>query len=143
MAFAIVLVSGYSPVWSIIKLIVMVVLVLVLAYYATRFIAKYQNNTLSDKTNIRFLESYRIGGNKLVAIAKIGERYFALGIGKDEIHFISELQPDELKLPDAIIRQNNEVKSDEKSDKKINEKNSFKDIFSKMKNNHTEEDSDK
>ena len=34
------------------------------------------------KNNIQFIESYRVGGNKMVAIAKIGEKYFALGIGK-------------------------------------------------------------
>lgn len=137
MVFGIVLTTGFSAGWNIFKLIVITVLVLILAFYATKLIAKYQNNTLSEKSNIRFLESYRVGGNKLVAIAKIGERYFALGIGKDEIHLISELKPEELKL--------SEVKSntDSASGAENNQKTSFKDILANMKNNHAKDDSEK
>lgn len=130
-----VLISGYSAGWNIFKLIVITILVLVLAFYATKLIAKYQNNTLSAKSNIRFLESYRVSGNKLVAIAKIGERYFALGIGKDEIHVISELKPEELKLPDTA------PDSAEAADtaKKV----SFHEILANMKNSHAKDDSEK
>lgn len=129
MTLSAVLISGYSAGWNILKLIVMVILVLVLAFYSTKFIAKFQNNTLSAKSNIRFLESYHVGNNKLVAIAKIGERYFALGIGKDEIHVISELQPEDLKLSDYISQQPDSEYSEEKR--------SFKDILSGIKSNHT------
>ncbi len=134
MVFGTVLISGYSAGWNIIKLIVITILVLILAFYATKLIAKYQNNTWAAKSNISFLESYRVGGNKLVAIAKIGERYFALGIGKDEIHVISELKPEELKLPDS--------KPEEALDMKA-EKKSFKEILANMKNNHANDDSEK
>ena len=92
MFFGAILTSGFSAGWSIVKLILITVLVLVLAFYSTRLIAKYQNNTWSAKNNIQFIESYRVGGNKMVAIAKIGEKYFALGIGKEEIHVIAELK---------------------------------------------------
>ena len=92
MFFGAILTSGFSAGWSIVKLILITVLVLVLAFYSTRLIAKYQNNTWSAKNNIQFIESYRVGGNKMVAIAKIGEKYFALGIGKEEIHVIAELE---------------------------------------------------
>jgi len=101
MFFGAILTSGFSAGWSIVKLILITVLVLVLAFYSTRLIAKYQNNAWSAKNNIQFIESYRVGGNKMVAIAKIGEKYFALGIGKEEIHVIAELKKDDLKLPDG------------------------------------------
>ena len=78
MFFGAILTSGFSAGWSIVKLILITVLVLVLAFYSTRLIAKYQNNTWSAKNNIQFIESYRVGGNKMVAIAKIGE-IFCLG----------------------------------------------------------------
>ena len=111
--------------WFIVKLILITVLVLVLAFYSTRLIAKYQNNTWSAKNNIQFIESYRVGGNKMVAIAKIGEKYFALGIGKEEIHVIAELKKDDLKLPDQMVDATVEKTP----------KMSFKEVLANMKGN--------
>ncbi|MGN0390407.1 MAG: flagellar biosynthetic protein FliO [Wujia sp.] len=135
MVSGIVLISGYSAGWNIFKLIVITVLVLILAFYSTKLIAKYQNNSMTAKSNIRFLESYRVGGNKLIAIAKIGERFFALGIGKDEIHVISELKPEELKLPEDQTESPEMTAPDKKA--------SFKDILANMKNSHAKDDSEK
>ena len=53
----------------------------------------------------------------MVAIAKIGEKYFALGIGKEEIHVIAELKKDDLKLPDQTPKM------------------SFKEVLANMKGN--------
>ena len=47
MFFGAILTSGFSAGWSIVKLILITVLVLVLAFYSTRLIAKYQNNAWS------------------------------------------------------------------------------------------------
>ena len=91
MVFGAILTSGFSAGWSIVKLILITILVLVLAFYSTRLIAKYQNNTWSAKNNIQFIESYRVGGNKMVAIAKIGEKYYALGIGTEPFIIPNEI----------------------------------------------------
>lgn len=131
MAFCTILTSSFSAGWSIVKLILVTILVLVLAFYATRWIARYQNNTLAEKNNIQFIESYRVGGNKMVAIAKIGVRYFALGIGKDEIHVIGELHEDELKLTD--------VERFTKNSKNASRKLCFQDVLSNMKNTEKDE----
>lgn len=132
MFFGAILTSGFSAGWSIVKLILITVLVLVLAFYSTRMIAKYQNNTWSAKNNIQFIESYRVGGNKMIAIAKIGEKYYALGIGKEEIHVIAELDKDDLKLPEQVK---------ETSDK-MAPKMSFKEVLANMKGN-AKDDSEK
>lgn len=131
MAFCAVLTSGFSAGWSIVKLILITILVLVLAFYATRWIARYQNNTLAEKNNIQFIESYRVGGNKMVAIAKIGTRYFALGIGKDEIHVIGELDEDELKLSN--------MERFAKESKDAPRKLSFHEVLSNMKKTEKDE----
>lgn len=81
---------------NILTLILAFVFVLVLAYYGARFTAKYQGNMLSNRANIRITESFRVGGNKIIAIAKIGKSYYALGIGKDEINLIAKLDEAEL-----------------------------------------------
>lgn len=123
---------GYSAGWGVAKLILVLILVLVLAYYTTRFIAKYQGKVMDGKSNIQFIESYRVGNNKMIAIAKIGEQFYALGIGKDEIHVIDKLDSAELKLP--------EMESDaDNNDEKV----SFKDVLSQMKKNNRKDDSEK
>ncbi|QWT53444.1 flagellar biosynthetic protein FliO [Eubacterium sp. MSJ-33] len=132
MFFGAILTSGFSAGWSIVKLILITVLVLVLAFYSTRMIAKYQNNTWSAKNNIQFIESYRVGGNKMIAIAKIGEKYYALGIGKEEIHVIAELDKDDLKLPEQV----------KDTSDKMAPKMSFKEVLANMKGN-AKDDSEK
>ena len=132
MFFGTILTSGFSAGWSIVKLILITVLVLVLAFYSTRMIAKYQNNTWSAKNNIQFIESYRVGGNKMIAIAKIGEKYYALGIGKEEIRVIAELDKDDLKLPEQV----------KDTSDKMAPKMSFKEVLANMKGN-SKDDSEK
>ena len=132
MFFGAILTSGFSAGWSIVKLILITVLVLVLAFYSTRMIAKYQNNTWSAKNNIQFIESYRVGGNKMIAIAKIGEKYYALGIGKEEIHVIAELDKDDLMLPEQV----------KDTSDKMAPKMSFKEVLANMKGN-AKDDSEK
>ena len=56
MFFGAILTSSFSAGWSIVKLILITVLVLVLAFYSTRLIAKYQNNTWSAKNNIQWFD---------------------------------------------------------------------------------------
>ena len=88
--------ASWEAVKNILTLILAFVFVLVLAYYGARFTAKYQGNMLSNRANIRITESFRVGGNKIIAIAKIGKSYYALGIGKDEINLIAKLDEEEL-----------------------------------------------
>lgn len=132
MIFCTILTSGFSAGWSIVKLILITVLVLVLAFYTTRWIAKYQNNSFASKNNIQFIESFRIDNNKMVAIAKIGKRYFALGIGKDEIHVIGELDEDELTLKEPTESDGNTAAKKSKI--------SFQDVLTNMKKSAKDDD---
>ena len=116
--------SSLSSVWNIISLILIFIFVLALAYFSTKIIAKYQSNTLNSKSNIKIIESFRVGNNKYIAIAEIAGQYYALAIGKDEINLIGTLDKDNI-----IDRQ---------STYNVN-KTSFKDILSKVKNNNSNE----
>lgn len=75
--------------------LLMLVLVLVLCYFTTRFIANYQKG-VSGKGNIEILEVKNIGGNKLIEIVRIGEDYFAIGVGKDNVTLISKVNKESL-----------------------------------------------
>jgi flagellar protein FliO/FliZ len=122
------LTSGYSGVWAYIKLILVFIFILLLAYYGAKLAGNYQNNVLNNKSNIKIIESYRIGGNKLIAIAKIGEDYYAIGIGKDEITLIDKL---DASYFDALENERNSGGS--KGFLSAEQKVSFKDILSKFK----------
>lgn len=115
------LLSGYSGIWASIKLILVFVFILILAYYGAKLAGKYQNNILNNKSNIRIIETFRIGNNKLLAIAKIGNDYYALGIGKDEFTLIDKLDAEYFK----DINQDNIEPEEHKA--------SFGDVLSRLK----------
>ena len=76
--------------------ILVFLLVLALTYFTTRFVGNYQK-ARSVNRNFDVIETYRITNGKYLQIVKIGEKYVAIGIGKDNITRICELSPDEIK----------------------------------------------
>lgn len=108
---------GVYDIFSVISLLLVFALVIFLAYVGTKFIARYQNNVLNGKSNIKVIESFRLGSNKFIAIVKIAESYYAVGVGKDEITMLDKINPDELKSFET------------KDDKKLD----FKEILSQIK----------
>ena len=76
--------------------ILVFLLVLALTYFTTRFVGTYQK-ARSVNRNFDVIETYRITNGKYLQIVKIGEKYVAIGIGKDNITRICELSPDEIK----------------------------------------------
>lgn len=88
---------GLYDIFSIISLLLVFALVIFLAYVGAKFIARYQNNVLNSRSNIKVIESFRLGSNKFIAIIKIAEDYFAVGVGKDEITMLDKINPDDLK----------------------------------------------
>lgn len=123
-----ILIGGSNAVEGVIQLIVVLIMflfVLALAYLTARFAGKFQSN-IQSRSNVRIIETARIGNNKYVQIVKVGSRYIAIGVGKDDITFLTELKEDELNL-DAL------------EDKT---KGSFKDILSQLQKKKDENDTD-
>ena len=114
------LVQSSSGVQSIAQLICVILLfffVLFLAYMAARIAGSYQSNVMNKKSNIRVIEVYRLSNNKLIEIVKIGEKYLAIAVGKDEVTLLTELDADEIVMHEASMEPIN-----------------FKRILDKMKN---------
>lgn len=99
-------------------LIVVFIAVVALAYFTTKFVAKYQSDNILSKSNIRVVESFRLGNNKFIAIVVIAEEYYAVALGKDEITLIDKIDPTKLK------DKSTDVKAQGKSFKEVLE--SFK-----------------
>lgn len=113
---------------SIIQLIVVLIMflfVLGLAYLAARMAGLFQSN-IQSRSNIKVIEAARINNGKMIEIVKIGERYFAVGIGKDDITMLAELKEEELNL-DALNHSSN---------------GSFKEILSQLQKKKDESKTD-
>ena len=100
-------------------LVVIFLFVLGLTYFTTKYLAGIQKGRLSD-SNIRLMEGLRISNNKYLQIVRIGEKYYCLAVGKDNISVICEIPKEEIKLSDEG-----------------NVNPSFDDVFRKLKNKIT------
>lgn len=92
------------------------VLVLAATYYFTKWLAGYQKEK-TGAGNIEVIETARISTTKYIQIVRIGQRYMAIAVGKDEITGLMEISKEEL-----------EFKEDNPEDNI-----SFKDILEKIK----------
>ncbi|MGN1206135.1 MAG: flagellar biosynthetic protein FliO [Eubacterium sp.] len=66
------------------------VLVLALTYYVTKWIAK--SGAMQSRTkNIKVIETYKIAPSKYIQIVQIAEKVCAIGVTKEQITFLTEL----------------------------------------------------
>lgn len=86
-----------------IAVIFMFVLILIAAYFVSRWIGTAGMSQYQNK-NIRIIEGCRVGQNKMVQIVKVGKKYFVLGIGKDEISCLGEVKEEDLAITEDEIK---------------------------------------
>ena len=73
------------------------VVVLVLTYYTTRWIAGYQKSQ-SISRNLSVVETLKLTTNKYIQLIQAGkDTYYVIAIGKDEITVLGQLSGDELR----------------------------------------------
>ena len=75
-------------------------LVLGLTYFATRFVGSVQKNTMMNR-NFEVIESFRITNGKYLQLVRIGQKYYTIGISKDNITTICEVSPEEIRYDTA------------------------------------------
>lgn len=94
------LTSGFSTLASLFKLILLLILFLGLLFAASWFTKWYAGSAMlkNKNKNISILESYPLGQGKTIHIIKIGSRYLAVAVSKDQIAMLTELQEEELDL---------------------------------------------
>ncbi len=85
--------------------ILVFILVLGLTYLTTRFVGSYQK-AASINRNFEVIETLKITNGKYLQIVKIGEKYVVIGIGKDTVTKICDLDPSDIKpLPEGSTPQ--------------------------------------
>lgn len=116
---------GMNSILQFIVALFMLVLVVALCYFTTRFIANYQKG-VTNKGNIEVLEAKNIGTNKLIEIVRIGGKYYAIGVSKDNITLISEVdeqtliyeQQEQVKLSESFSQMLEKIKKSKKTEDK-------------------------
>ncbi|MCM1178735.1 MAG: flagellar biosynthetic protein FliO [Clostridium sp.] len=108
--------SSFKSIGQLICAILLFLFVLFLAYLAARIAGSFQSGVVNKRSNIRVIEVFRISNNKVIEIIRIGEKYLALAVCKDNVTVLTELSADEIKEQEAALEPIN-----------------FKDILEKIK----------
>jgi flagellar protein FliO/FliZ len=103
---------------QLIGLVFLLIVILAAAYYTTKFVGGIKLGQMKT-SNFQVIDAYRISTNKVVQIVKIGNKYVVLGIGKDTINYITELEEAEVLIKEVHA----------------GEKISFKQTLEKLRNN--------
>lgn len=90
--------STASSIGQLITVLIIFAFVLIITYFTTKWIGNYQKDKAPGE-NIQIVETKRIDQNKMVEIVRIGDRYFALGLGKETVTTIAEISKDSLQFP--------------------------------------------
>lgn len=83
-----------------ISVLIIFILVLAAAYYVTKWIANYQSGVGSTGKNIKIIETCRISQTKYIQIVRIGGRYVAIAVSKDQVTSLGDVNEEDLILKD-------------------------------------------
>lgn len=109
--------TSLESVGQLVVLILLFIFVLFLAYLAARIAGGFQSNIMNKKSNVKVIEVFQLSSNKYIQIVKIGERYLALAVCKDNVTLLTELDVSEVREQVTAMEPIN-----------------FKSILDKMKN---------
>ena len=122
----ILLMSSFESFMQLISVLVIFVFVLVITYVTTRWMAGFQKSRSYNK-NLKIIETIAVGNNKLISIVAVGKKYIAVSVGKDDVHFLTEIKEDELKDLSFLDEPDKE-----------SAKESFANILEKLKKSHSD-----
>ncbi|MCR5626015.1 MAG: flagellar biosynthetic protein FliO [Lachnospiraceae bacterium] len=92
----VILAAGGESIAQLFTVIIIFVLVLVITVFTTRFIGSYEKNRFSG-SNIEIIEAQRLMQNRYIMVVRVADKYFAIAVGKNEITYLTELHPDDIK----------------------------------------------
>jgi flagellar protein FliO/FliZ len=87
--------NSLQSLFELLGLILIFVIVLVVCYYTTRFVAGRQ--LVQKKVgNFEIVETFAIAQNKCLQLIRMGNKYVVISIAKDSITYITELEENEV-----------------------------------------------
>ncbi|KIL50483.1 hypothetical protein KP77_18580 [Jeotgalibacillus alimentarius] len=133
-------------VWTFVRLIGALALVIILLYALLKFVNSKTKNYQQSRL-IKNMGGTTLGGNRSVQIVKIADSYYVLGVGED-VNLIKEItSPEEMAELEAYFDQDQPLAEspvagligklkNRKSDQKINDQQSFGSLFKDQLDQH-------
>lgn len=84
-----------TGIFDLVVLLLVFVFILFAAFYATKWVSNTGMNLQKNK-NIKILEVFRINQTKYIYLVKMGDKVVALGVTKDHIEYIAEINEESL-----------------------------------------------
>ena len=87
--------NSIQSLFELLGLILIFVIVLVVCYYTTKFVAGRQ---LVQKKigNFEILETFALSQNKYLQLIRMGNKYVVISVAKDSVTYITELEESEV-----------------------------------------------
>lgn len=87
--------NSVQSLFELLGIILIFVIVLVVCYYTTKFVAGRQ---LVQKKigNFEIIETYALSQNKYLQLIRMGNKYIVISVAKDTINYITEIAEDEV-----------------------------------------------
>ncbi len=96
---------GSNSVLELIGLVFILILILVAAYFTSKYAGKLSLGQLKN-SNFRVIDTYRISPNKFLQIIKVSNKFIVISVGKDTVNFITELEESEVYVRDMQMKEN-------------------------------------
>lgn len=87
--------STWQSFLELLGVIIIFVIVIVLCYFTTKFVAGKQLKQRKNG-NMELIETMSVAQNKYLQLLKIGEKYIVISVTKDRIDFLTEVSKEEL-----------------------------------------------
>ena len=97
------------------------IIVVLIAYFTTRWIGGYQKGQMHNR-NLQIIETLKVSNTQYIQIVKAGDVYLVIGISRDRIEKLAELDESQL----AEISANQPVTMNKAGE-------SFRDVLDKVK----------
>jgi len=88
------------PVGQFFSIFILIIAVCALAYYTTRLLGAARYGRYGRR-NIEIVESMGVGPQSFVHILRVGEKYVLIGVTRNQINAITELDKEQLSLTEG------------------------------------------
>ena len=90
--------STKDNILQLLGLLFVFILVLFAAWYVSKLIGNKAMGGFGNR-NINVIESFRLDNNKAIQIIRIADKYLAIGISKDNISVLAQLNEEDIIVP--------------------------------------------
>jgi len=123
--------SSAESISQLLTVIFIFALVLLVTIYTTKIVGSYQKMQGINR-NMEIIETLRVTNNKFLQIVRVGNKYLVIGVGKDEISMLTEIDEEEIikisqdknstkiTFAEVLTKSGIKLRKDDKSHDEIN-----------------------